>query len=168
MARRLQGVKMAFRPPNHDDLITAGSKFGITLSDNELETYESLTAGSAAAYNAVERLYAETAPPAPTGRSSSFPAPADNPLGAWYAPHRDPRRRKRSAAGVAGRDQGQHLRGRSADDERLAHGRGLRAQVRRNRGHPPARGRRDRGRQVRLRKSLLLRCQPHLRQRAGP
>jgi amidase len=76
---------MAFRPPNRDDLITAGSKFGITLSDNELETYESLTAGSAAAYNAVERLYAETAPPAPSGRSSSFPAPADNPLGAWYA-----------------------------------------------------------------------------------
>ena len=76
---------MAFRPPNRDDLITAGSKFGITLSDNELETYESLTAGSAAAYDAVERLYAETAPPAPSGRSSSFPAPADNPLGAWYA-----------------------------------------------------------------------------------
>jgi len=76
---------MAFRPPNRDDLITAGSKFGITLSDHELETYESLTAGSAAAYDAVERLYAETAPPAPTGRSSSFPAPADNPLGAWYA-----------------------------------------------------------------------------------
>src|SRR5665811_380619 len=85
MARRLQGVKMAFRPPNRDDLITAGSKFGITLSDNELETYESFTAGSAAAYDAVERLYAETAPPAPSGRSSSFPAPADNPLGAWYA-----------------------------------------------------------------------------------
>ena len=74
---------MAFRPPNRDDLITAGSKFGITLSDNELETYENLTAGSAAAYDAVERLYAETAPSAPSGRSSSFPAPADNPLGAW-------------------------------------------------------------------------------------
>ena len=35
---------MAFRPPNRDDLITAGSKFEITLSDNELETYESFTA----------------------------------------------------------------------------------------------------------------------------
>ena len=35
---------MAFRPPDRDDLIAAGSKFGITLSDNELATYESLTA----------------------------------------------------------------------------------------------------------------------------
>jgi amidase len=76
---------MAFPPPDRDDLLAAAAKFGFTLTDDEVKTYETLTGGSAAAYDAVERLYAETAPQGPTGRSSTFPGAAENPMGAWYA-----------------------------------------------------------------------------------
>jgi amidase len=37
-----------------------------------------------ASYDAVEELYAQTAPHAPAGRTWKRPEPAENPLGAWY------------------------------------------------------------------------------------
>lgn len=76
---------MAFPPPTRDDLQAAAAKFRITLGDEDLDTYLGLVQGSAAAYDLVEQLHAETAPPVPEGRASSLVEAADNPLGAWYA-----------------------------------------------------------------------------------
>jgi amidase len=76
---------MAFPPPGRDDLLAAAGRFGFTLSDDEVKTYEALAGGSAAFYDTVELLYAETAPAGPVGRSSFFPEASQNPLGAWYA-----------------------------------------------------------------------------------
>ncbi len=76
---------MAFPPPSSADLQASAAKFQISLTDEDLETYLQLVQGSAAAYDLVEQLHEETAPPAPEGRSSSPVAAEDNPLGAWYA-----------------------------------------------------------------------------------
>jgi amidase len=76
---------MAFPSPSRADLEASAAKFRITLSDEDLATYLGLVQGSAAGYDLVEELYDETAPPVPDARTSSWPADADNQLGAWYA-----------------------------------------------------------------------------------
>ena len=78
---------------------------------------------------------------------------------------------QRRHLGAAGwqedRDQGQRVRGRDPDDERLRRSRRLRARCRRDARHPDSRRRRRDRRQGRLRAPLLLRGQPHLRHRTG-
>ena len=75
---------MPLKPPNRNDLSASAQRFGLTLSDDQMRTYEELVSGGMASYNEVESLYEQTAPDGPTGRESSFPSAADNPLGAWY------------------------------------------------------------------------------------
>jgi amidase len=74
-----------FPPPSRADLEASAARFRISLTGEDLDTYLGLVQGSAAGYDLVERLYAETSPPAPQGRTSSLVAATDNPLGAWYA-----------------------------------------------------------------------------------
>lgn len=75
---------MTFRPPARDDLASVAERFGLSLDDAALDDYQGLIGPSAAAYDLVEQLYRETAPPAQSGRDSSAPEPAENRLGAWY------------------------------------------------------------------------------------
>ena len=74
---------MAFQRPDRDDLTAAAARFGFDLSDEQLGTYEELIEASSAAYDLVEDVYHQTAPPAPSGRSATTPAPEENRFGAW-------------------------------------------------------------------------------------
>jgi amidase len=53
-------------------------------SEEDLASFEPMVAGLLASYDAVENLYAQTAPQPPAGRTWKQPEPAENPLGAWY------------------------------------------------------------------------------------
>ena len=77
-------------------------------------------------------------------------------------------RRRGTVERQEGRDQGQHLRGRRADDERLGIARRLRSRTRRHRGDADPRGRRHHRRQGGVRRPLLLGREPHLRRRRDP
>ncbi len=76
---------MTFPAPSRDDLSAAAAKFHIHVSEADLDTYLELVNASAAAYDLVEQLHDEAAPPRPDGRASTLVEDADNPLGAWYA-----------------------------------------------------------------------------------
>ena len=71
-------------------------------------------------------------------------------------------RQRRTVERQEGRDQGQHLRGRRADDERLGIARRLRSRTRCHRGDADPRSRRHHRRQGGVRRPLLLGRQPHL------
>src|SRR5467141_772078 len=75
---------MAVRPPGKDELAAIARGYGMHLSDQDLGSFEPLVAGLLSSYDAVEELYAQTAPEAPAGRTWKHPDPAENPLGAWY------------------------------------------------------------------------------------
>ena len=75
---------MTFPRPTTDDLRAAAQRFSLRLADADLETYRELVDGSAAAYDLVEQLHEQTAPPGPRGRASEPVAEAENALGAWY------------------------------------------------------------------------------------
>jgi amidase len=75
---------MAVRPPSKDELAAIARHYGMNLTDKDLSSFEPLVAGLLSSYEAVEELYAATAPRPPAGRSWSQPEPAQNPLGAWY------------------------------------------------------------------------------------
>ena len=75
---------MAVRPPGKDDLAAIARGYGMHLSDEDLGSFEPLVAGLLSSYNAVEELYAQTAPQPPANRTWKQPDPAENPLGAWY------------------------------------------------------------------------------------
>ena len=75
---------MAVRPPGKDELAAIARGYGMHLSDQDLGSFEPLVAGLLSSYDAVEDLYAQTAPQPPAGRAWTQPDPAQNPLGAWY------------------------------------------------------------------------------------
>src|SRR5690348_13451593 len=75
---------MAVRPPGKDDLAAIARGYGMHLSDQDLGSFEPLVAGLLSSYDAVEELYAQTAPQPPANRAWKQPDPAENPLGAWY------------------------------------------------------------------------------------
>jgi amidase len=75
---------MAVRPPGKDDLAAIARGYGMHLSDEDLGSFEPLVAGLLSSYDAVEELYAQTAPQPPANRTWKQPDPAENPLGAWY------------------------------------------------------------------------------------
>ncbi len=74
---------MPFSRPDHDDLSAAAARFGLHLDDDQLATYVELVGASAAAYDLVEELHAQTAPAGPSGRTATAPSAEENPLGAW-------------------------------------------------------------------------------------
>lgn len=78
------GFEMAFQRPGRDDLTSAAARFGFGLSDEQLKTYQELIEASSAAYDLVEDLYNQTAPPSPSGRSATTPEPGENRFGAWH------------------------------------------------------------------------------------
>src|SRR3954469_11613619 len=75
---------MAVRPPDKDQLAVLARDLGMDLDEADLESYRALVAAGFASYDAVEELYAQIAPEAPTDRESATPDDADNALGAWY------------------------------------------------------------------------------------
>lgn len=75
---------MAVRPPSKDELAAIARGYGMHLTDEDLASFEPLVAGALSSYDAVEELYAQTAPQPPAGRDWKRPEPAENPLGAWY------------------------------------------------------------------------------------
>lgn len=74
---------MPVRPPDTAALAAAARHYGLQLSDADLSSFAPFVAGLLGSWDAVEELYAETAPEAPD-RAWSRPEPADNPLNAWY------------------------------------------------------------------------------------
>src|SRR4029078_975193 len=52
--------------------------------DEDLGSFEPMVAGLLSSYDAVEELYAQTAPQPPANRTWKQPGPGGNPLGAWY------------------------------------------------------------------------------------
>ena len=75
---------MAVRPPGKDELAAIARGYGMHLSDEDLGSFQPMVAGLLSSYDAVEDLYAQTAPEAPAGRTWKQPDPGENPLGAWY------------------------------------------------------------------------------------
>ena len=75
---------MAVRPPGKDELAEIARGYGMHLSDQDLGSFEPLVAGLLSSYDAVEDLYAQTAPQSAADRAWTQPDPAQNPLGAWY------------------------------------------------------------------------------------
>jgi amidase len=75
---------MPVQPPTNAELARIASRYGLELSDADLESFAPFVSGLLGSWNAVEGLYARTAPAAPTDRPWHRPDDADNPLGAWY------------------------------------------------------------------------------------
>jgi amidase len=75
---------MAVRPPGKDELAAIARGYGMHLNDADLGSFEPLVAGLLSSYDAVEELYAQSAPEPPDGRTWKRPGSAENPLGAWY------------------------------------------------------------------------------------
>src|SRR6201989_3546209 len=77
-------ARLPIRPPAKDDLAAIARGYGMHLSDEDLGSFEPMVAGLLSSYDAVEELYAQTAPQPPADRTWKQPDPAENPLGAWY------------------------------------------------------------------------------------
>lgn len=75
---------MAVRPPTRDDLAAVSQYFGLHLSEADLDSFHGLVTGALSSYDAVAALYAQEEPAGPSDRTSTVPAAAANPLGAWY------------------------------------------------------------------------------------
>ena len=66
---------MAVRPPGKDDLAAIARGYGMHLSDEDLGSFEPMVAGLLTSYDAVEELYAQTAPQSPANRTWKQPGP---------------------------------------------------------------------------------------------
>jgi hypothetical protein len=73
---------VAVEPPDSARLTAIADGYGLGLSRADVESFQPMVAGLLGSWDAVEQLYARTAPKAPD-RAWSWPG--DNPLGAWYA-----------------------------------------------------------------------------------
>ena len=62
---------MAVRPPGKDELAAIARGYGMHLSDQDLGSFEPLVAGLLSSYDAVEDLYAQTAPDRKSTRLNS-------------------------------------------------------------------------------------------------
>jgi amidase len=74
---------MAIRPPSIEDLKAIASRYGMGLTESDLESYGSFAAGLLNSWDIVEDRYNRDAPEAPD-RQSQRPSDAENRLGAWY------------------------------------------------------------------------------------
>src|SRR5262249_28422297 len=77
-------ARMAVRPPGKDELAAIARGYGMHLSEQDLATFGPLVTGLLSSYDAVEELYAQTAPQPPPDRTWKQPDPGQNALGAWY------------------------------------------------------------------------------------
>ncbi|OLT13485.1 amidase [Pseudonocardia sp. CNS-139] len=74
---------MPVRPPDPQALAKVAEGYGLGLGDADIAQFAPLVHGLLGSWDAVEQLYAQTAPVAPK-RAWTRPEPADNPLNAWY------------------------------------------------------------------------------------
>jgi amidase len=70
--------------PTNAELAHIAGRYGLDLSDADIEAFAPFVTGLLRSWTALEELYDRTAPSAPTDRSWHRPDAADNPLGAWY------------------------------------------------------------------------------------
>ncbi|MBW0091162.1 amidase [Pseudonocardia sp. KRD-184] len=74
---------MPLRPPDPDDLAKAAQHYGLGLDEADVASFSPMVHGLLASWDAVEELYAASAPAMPE-RAWTRPEAADNPYNAWY------------------------------------------------------------------------------------
>jgi amidase len=74
---------MPVQPPDPAALSSVAQRYGLGLSAADIESFSPMVHGLLASWDAVEELYAASAPSAPE-RSWTRPESADNPFNAWY------------------------------------------------------------------------------------
>ncbi|MGQ0576829.1 MAG: amidase [Pseudonocardia sp.] len=74
---------MPVQPPDSAAIRRISEHYGLGLSDADVEEFGPFAAGLLASWDAVEELYAQSAPTAPD-RAWTRPDGADNPFNAWY------------------------------------------------------------------------------------
>ena len=116
---------MPVQPPDPTELNRVAQRYGLGLSEEDISSFSPMVHGLLASWDAVEELYAASAPAMPE-RTWTRPEPADNPYNAWYVTCTVTGSRGGPTRREDRRGEGQH-RGRGRpDDERLADPRGLR------------------------------------------
>lgn len=75
---------MTIRPPRNEELAVIADDLGLHPTTEDLSSFAGLMAESLKSYEAVEQMYAASAPEAPSDRVSVRPDCSDNSLGAWY------------------------------------------------------------------------------------
>lgn len=74
---------MPVEPPDAAALSGVAAHYGLGLSGSDIESFSPMVTGLLASWDAVEELYATSAPVVPE-RSWTRPEPANNPYNAWY------------------------------------------------------------------------------------
>ena len=75
---------MAVRPPGKDELAAIARGYADAPERSGPRVVRAPGGRLLSSYDAVEDLYAQTAPQPPADRAWKQPDPAQNPLGAWY------------------------------------------------------------------------------------
>jgi amidase len=70
--------------PSTADIEAAATHFGFHFDDDAQAEFATIAGYTLRAYDHIDELYDEVAPPRVPERAYRFPEPADNPLGAWY------------------------------------------------------------------------------------
>jgi amidase len=70
--------------PSNDQLAGAAEHYGLGLTARDLDEFAEHVSGLLSSWDAVERLYSQSAPQPRSDRKWHRPDEADNPLGAWY------------------------------------------------------------------------------------
>lgn len=74
---------MPVQPPDPAALHAVAAQYGLGLDDADIASFSPMVHGLLASWDAVEELYAASAPAMPE-RAWTRPEPADNPYNAWY------------------------------------------------------------------------------------
>ncbi|MBA3251879.1 MAG: amidase [Geodermatophilaceae bacterium] len=75
---------MAVGLPTSDQLAGVAERYRLGLTAADVEEFAPFVAGLLTSWDAVEQLYARTAPTPRSDRAWSWPSDEENPLGAWY------------------------------------------------------------------------------------
>lgn len=75
---------MAVQQPTAEQVRAAAAEVGLSLTDEDVKSYQGLMAGSVDAYNLIDRMPDELPPVKYPRTPGYFPAPADNKHNAWY------------------------------------------------------------------------------------
>ncbi|WP_214366679.1 amidase [Pseudonocardia sp. H11422] len=74
---------MPVQPPDPAAIAKVAEGYGLGLSEDDIKSFSPMVHGLLASWDAVEELYAQTAPKAPE-RAWTRPSEVDNPFNAWY------------------------------------------------------------------------------------
>ncbi|MHA6796404.1 amidase [Pseudonocardia bannensis] len=74
---------MPVQPPDPAAIAKVAEGYGLGLSEDDIKSFSPMVHGLLNSWDAVEELYAQTAPKAPE-REWTRPSEADNPYNAWY------------------------------------------------------------------------------------